>query len=87
MEIHRADAYASRAGGERRRPSLRHGRSSFTEVPDPYQEDLWPADAPRTAVSREETLRHPRSKGRFKDIQSYARAHGADVKRKSKKEK
>lgn len=27
------------------------------------------------------------AKGRFKDIQSYARAHGADLKRKSKKEK
>jgi hypothetical protein len=27
------------------------------------------------------------SKGRFKDIQTYERAHGADVKRKSKKEK
>jgi hypothetical protein len=26
-------------------------------------------------------------KGRFKDIQSYKRAHGQDVKRKSKKEK
>lgn len=26
-------------------------------------------------------------KGRFKDIQSYARAHRADLKRKSKKEK
>jgi len=26
------------------------------------------------------------SKGRFKDIQSYKRAHGADIKRKSKKE-
>ena len=26
-------------------------------------------------------------KGQFKDIQSYKRAHGADVKRKSKKEK
>jgi len=25
------------------------------------------------------------AKGRFKDIQSYARAHGQDVKRKSKK--
>ena len=25
--------------------------------------------------------------GKFKDIQSYKRAHGADVKRKSKKEK
>jgi hypothetical protein len=25
-------------------------------------------------------------KGRFKDIQSYARAHGADIKRRSKKE-
>lgn len=27
------------------------------------------------------------AKGRFKDIQSYARAHGQDVKRKSKKGK
>jgi hypothetical protein len=27
------------------------------------------------------------AKGRFKDIQSYQRAHGADVKRKSKKER
>jgi hypothetical protein len=27
------------------------------------------------------------AKGRFKDIQSYARAHGADIKRKSKKGK
>jgi hypothetical protein len=27
------------------------------------------------------------SKGRFKDIQTYERAHGADVKRKSKREK
>jgi hypothetical protein len=27
------------------------------------------------------------AKGRFKDIQSYKRAHGADLKRKSKKEK
>jgi len=27
------------------------------------------------------------SKGRFVDIQTYKRAHGADVKRKSKKEK
>ncbi len=27
------------------------------------------------------------AKGRFKDIQSYARAHGTDLKRKSKKEK
>jgi len=27
------------------------------------------------------------SKGRFKDIQTYKRAHGADIKRKSKKEK
>jgi hypothetical protein len=27
------------------------------------------------------------SKGRFKDIQSYKRAHAADIKRKSKKEK
>jgi len=26
-------------------------------------------------------------KGRFKDIQSYKRAHGADLRRKSKKEK
>jgi len=26
-------------------------------------------------------------KGRFKDIQTYKRAHGQDVKRKSKKEK
>ncbi|HSD30274.1 MAG TPA: hypothetical protein VLB49_00045 [Gemmatimonadales bacterium] len=26
-------------------------------------------------------------KGRFKDIQSYKRAHGADVKRKGKKER
>ncbi len=26
-------------------------------------------------------------KGRFKDIQSYKRAHGQDIKRKSKKEK
>jgi len=26
------------------------------------------------------------SKGRFKDIQSYERAHGADIKRKSKTE-
>jgi hypothetical protein len=26
-------------------------------------------------------------KGRFKDIQSYKRAHGADVRRKSKKER
>lgn len=26
-------------------------------------------------------------KGRFKDIQSYKRAHGADMKRKSKKER
>jgi hypothetical protein len=26
-------------------------------------------------------------KGQFKDIQTYARAHGSDVKRKSKKEK
>lgn len=26
-------------------------------------------------------------KGRFKDIQSYKRAHGADIRRKSKKEK
>lgn len=26
-------------------------------------------------------------KGRFKDIQSYKRAHGADLKRKSKKER
>jgi hypothetical protein len=26
-------------------------------------------------------------RGRFKDIQSYKRAHGQDVKRKSKKEK
>jgi DNA-binding protein HU-beta len=27
------------------------------------------------------------AKGRFKDIQSYERAHGKDVKRKSKKER
>lgn len=27
------------------------------------------------------------AKGRFKDIQSYKRAHGSDIKRKSKKEK
>jgi hypothetical protein len=27
------------------------------------------------------------SKGRFKDIQTYKRAHSADIKRKSKKEK
>lgn len=27
------------------------------------------------------------SQGRFKDIQTYKRAHGSDVKRKSKKEK
>jgi hypothetical protein len=27
------------------------------------------------------------SKGRFKDIQSYKRAHSSDIKRKSKKEK
>lgn len=27
------------------------------------------------------------SKGRFTDIQSYKRAHGQDIKRKSKKEK
>jgi hypothetical protein len=27
------------------------------------------------------------AKGRFKDIQSYKRAHGADLKRKSKKER
>ena len=27
------------------------------------------------------------SKGRFKDIQTYKRAHGQDIKRKSKKEK
>jgi DNA-binding protein HU-beta len=27
------------------------------------------------------------SKGRFKDIQTYQRAHAADIKRKSKKEK
>lgn len=27
------------------------------------------------------------SKGRFKDIQTYKRAHGLDIKRKSKKEK
>ncbi len=27
------------------------------------------------------------SKGRFKDIQTYKRAHGADLKRKSKSEK
>ena len=27
------------------------------------------------------------AKGRFKDIQSYKRAHGADMKRKSKKER
>jgi hypothetical protein len=27
------------------------------------------------------------SKGRFKDIQTYQRAHSADIKRKSKKEK
>jgi hypothetical protein len=27
------------------------------------------------------------AKGRFKDIQSYKRAHGADIKRKSKQEK
>jgi hypothetical protein len=27
------------------------------------------------------------AKGRFKDIQSYERAHGRDVKRKSKKER
>jgi hypothetical protein len=27
------------------------------------------------------------AKGRFKDIQSYKRAHGADIKRKSKKER
>ncbi len=27
------------------------------------------------------------SKGRFKDIQTYKRAHGMDIKRKSKKEK
>ncbi len=27
------------------------------------------------------------AKGRFKDIQTYARAHAADLKRKSKKEK
>jgi hypothetical protein len=27
------------------------------------------------------------AKGRFKDIQTYERAHGQDVKRKSKKEK
>jgi DNA-binding protein HU-beta len=27
------------------------------------------------------------NKGRFKDIQTYKRAHGQDVKRKSKKEK
>lgn len=26
-------------------------------------------------------------KGRFKDIQSYKRAHGSDIKRKSKKER
>jgi DNA-binding protein HU-beta len=26
------------------------------------------------------------SKGRFKDIQTYERAHGADIKRRSKKE-
>ncbi|HEY3202115.1 MAG TPA: hypothetical protein VGL03_00500 [Thermoanaerobaculia bacterium] len=26
-------------------------------------------------------------KGRFKDIQSYKRAHGADIKRRSKKER
>lgn len=26
-------------------------------------------------------------KGKFKDIQSYKRAHGADIKRKAKKEK
>ena len=26
-------------------------------------------------------------KGRFKDVQSYKRAHGADIKRKAKKEK
>ena len=26
-------------------------------------------------------------KGRFKDIQTYKRAHGADIKKKSKKEK
>jgi DNA-binding protein HU-beta len=26
-------------------------------------------------------------KGRFKDIQSYKRSHGADIKRKSKKER
>jgi DNA-binding protein HU-beta len=26
------------------------------------------------------------SKGRFKDIQTYKRAHGADIKRRSKKE-
>jgi DNA-binding protein HU-beta len=27
------------------------------------------------------------AKGRFKDIQSYKRAHGSDIKRKSKKER
>jgi hypothetical protein len=27
------------------------------------------------------------SKGRFKDIQTYKRAHGADLRKKSKKEK
>jgi DNA-binding protein HU-beta len=27
------------------------------------------------------------AKGRFKDIQTYKRAHGADIKRKSKKER
>lgn len=27
------------------------------------------------------------AKGRFKDIQTYKRAHGADIRRKSKKEK
>ena len=52
--------------------------------------------SPGMAKARRTTHRSPKGtklyavrdkKGRFKDIQSYKRAHGQDVRRKSKKEK
>ena len=36
---------------------------------------------------RQEALRREKQEGHFKDIQTYKRAHGQDVKRKSKKER
>jgi DNA-binding protein HU-beta len=57
-------------------------------LPAPRREDMAKAKRTTHRSSSGKKLYAVRdSKGRFKDIQTYQRAHAADIKRKSKKEK